>query len=199
MKKFALTTVIAFAISVGMMAPMAAAEQGDSISFKMVRSAGAAVCIPAKAHGTVTISDTGQVQNMHVEAFGLPASTQFTVFLLQVPNKPFGLSWYQGDILTDKKGKGVGDFTGIFGIETFIQAPGVAPAPKIFPDNATSNPATPPVQIYHMGMWFADPADSQKAGCGDTVTPFDGDHSAGIQVLNTSNFDDDEGPLLGLQ
>src|SRR5882757_1491533 len=194
MKKFALTAAIAFGLSVTMMAPLANAAQGDSISFKMIRSSGAAVCIPSKARGTVTISDTGQVQNMHVEAFGLPAKTQFTVFLLQVPNKPFGLTWYQGDILTDKKGHGVGDFTGIFSVETFIHAPGVAPAPAVFPDDATSNPATPPVQIYHLGMWFADPADSQNAGCGDTVTPFDGDHSAGIQVLNTSNFEDTEGP-----
>jgi hypothetical protein len=31
------------------------------------------------------------------------------------------------------------------------------------------------------------------------VTPFDGDHQAGIQVLNTSNFPDGHGPLLKLQ
>jgi hypothetical protein len=27
------------------------------------------------------------------------------------------------------------------------------------------------------------------------VTPFNGEHNAGIQVLNTSNFADDHGPL----
>jgi len=27
------------------------------------------------------------------------------------------------------------------------------------------------------------------------VTPFNGEHNAGIQVLNTSNFPDDFGPL----
>jgi hypothetical protein len=48
-------------------------------------------------------------------------------------------------------------------------------------------------------MWFADPADAVKAGCPGTVTPFDGDHNAGIQVLNTSNFPDNHGPLLNLQ
>jgi len=31
------------------------------------------------------------------------------------------------------------------------------------------------------------------------VTPFDGDHEAGIQVLNTSNFADDNGPLRRIQ
>jgi len=198
MKTSLFATLASAVIAVSTMAPFAHAAQGDSISFKMVRSAGAAVCLPTTARGTVTISDTGQAQNMHVEVFNLPASTQFTTFLLQVPKSPFGLAWYQGDVLTDSKGHGVGDFTGIFSIETFIQAPGVASAPKIFPDDATSNPATPPVQIYHMGMWFADPADSQKAGCGDTVTAFDGDHEAGIQVLNTSNYPDNHGPLLNL-
>jgi hypothetical protein len=199
MKSNLFATVAAAVVAIASITPCARAAQGDSISFKMVRSAGAAVCLSGQARGSVTISDTGQVQNMHVEVFNLPANTQFTTFLLQVPNKPFGLSWYQGDVLTDSKGRGVGDFTGIFGIETFIQAPGVAPAPKIFADDATSNPATPPVQIYHMGMWFADPADSEKAGCGTTVTQFDGDHEAGIQVLNTSNYADNHGPLLNLQ
>ena len=51
------------------------------------------------------------------------------------------------------------------------------------------------VELDHLGMWFADPADAVSAGCPDTVTPFDGDHEAGIQVLNTSDFADDNGPL----
>jgi hypothetical protein len=176
MKEFSRAAALAVLPGLSAIAPVARAEQGDSTSFKMVRSAGAAVCLSTKARGTVTIGDTGQVQNRHVEAFGLPAKTQFTVFLLQIPHSPFGFSWYQGDILTDK-GHGVGDFSGIFGIETFIHAPGVASAPKIFPDDAISNPATPPVQLYPMG----------------------GDHQAGIQVLSTRNFEDDEGPLLALQ
>ena len=50
-------------------------------------------------------------------------------------------------------------------------------------------------ELDHLGIWFADPADAVKAGCPGTVTPFDGDHNAGIQVLNTSNFPDAKGPL----
>jgi len=37
-----------------------------------------------------------------------------------------------------------------------------------------------------------------SAGCPATVTPFNGQHNAGIQVLNTSNFADDHGPLRDL-
>ena len=199
MTKSFLTTLLTSAIALTGLASQANAATGDSIKFRMVRSAGAASCLHERAYGKVTISDLGTVQNMHVEVFGLPAATEFTVFLLQVPNKPFGLVWYQGDVLTDKYGRGVGDFSGIFSKETFINGPGVAPAPQIFPDNATSNPDTAPIQIYHLGMWFADPQDASKHGCPATVTPFDGDHEAGIQVLNTSNFPDGAGPLLKLE
>ena len=198
MKNTFLAVVIAAASGLTGLAPRAIAAQGDSITFNLKVSAGAAACLATNVSGRVTISDLGVVQNMHVEVFHLPPTTEFATFLIQVPKSPFGLAWYQGDILTNADGRGVGDFTGIFNKETFIQAPGVAPAPKVFPDNATSNPATPPVQIYHLGMWFADSADAVKAGCPGGVTPFDGDHQAGIQVLNTSNFPDGHGPLLNL-
>lgn len=163
--------------------------------FKMVVSAGAAGCVPG-AHGRVTVTSLGPVENMHVEVFGLPPNTGFDFFVIQVPTAPFGMSWYQGDIDTDAKGTGVGDFIGRFSLETFIVAPGVAPAPTPFrappfPD-ANSNPATAPVQMYHLGLWFDSPAAAAAAGCANTVTPFNGTHKAGIQVLNTANF-----PLLG--
>jgi hypothetical protein len=197
MKAF-LTALLTMALGAGIAVPTAVAAEGDNIRFPMVVSSGASTCLP-HATGKVTISDLGPVQNMHIEVSGLPPKTEFDTFVIQVPNKPFGLVWYQGDIDTDKYGKGVGDFTGVFSKETFINGPGVAPAPKIFDDDATSNPETAPVQVYHLGIWFNSPDDAQKAGCANTVTPFNGEHNAGIQVLNTSNFPDLHGPLLNLQ
>lgn len=52
-----------------------------------------------------------------------------------------------------------------------------------------------PVHTFHLGLWFNDPADAVKAGCAGSVTPFNGDHNAGTQVLSTRNFDDAQGPL----
>lgn len=200
MKKVLLVTTMAVAIALTAVAPRAAAErEPENSTFRMTVSSGAAACIASDAFARVTISDRGLVQNMHIETFHLPPSTEFALFVIQVPNSPFGLSWYQGDIRTNANGHGVGDVAGIFSNETFIVAPNVAPAPQVFPDNAASNPATRPVQIYHLGLWFADPADAVRAGCAGNVTPFDGDHQAGIQVLNTSNFPDAQGPLSVLQ
>jgi hypothetical protein len=169
-----------------------------SISFPMVVSAGAQPCLP-NASGYVTIKTDGEAENLSLFVTGLPHNTGFDFFVIQVPNGPFGLSWYQGDVETDDNGIGQQNFRGRFNIETFIIAPGAAPSPKVFDDNATTNPATPPVQIYHLGLWFNSPDDAQKAGCPATVTPFNGEHHAGIQVLNTSNFPDGAGPLKGLQ
>ena len=82
-------------------------------------------------------------------------------------------------------------------------APGTALAPDVFksgpfPD-ATTNPATNPIQMYHLGLWFNSPADAQKATCSGAVTPFNGQHNAGIQVLNTSTFPVASGPLRQVQ
>jgi hypothetical protein len=197
MKHTVLAVALAAVASLTGMVPRASAAEGDSITFNLRVSAGASTCLPT-ASGRVTVSDLGPVQNMHVEVFNLPPKTEFATFLLQVPKSPFGLAWYQGDIVTNAEGKGVGDFVGIFSKETFIQAPGVAPAPVVFPDNASSNPATRPIQIYHMGIWFADATEAGNANCPSTATNFDGDHQAGIQVLNTGNFPDGHGPLLNL-
>lgn len=178
------------------------AKANDTINFDMVVSAGAKACLP-NAQGEVKVHSLGAVEIMTVDVDGLPANTDFDFFVIQVPAAPFGLSWYQGDIDTNKYGHGHGVFIGRFSVETFIVAPGVAPAPLVFNEppfpDASSNPATGPVQIYHLGLWFNAPADAKKAGCADTVTPFNGEHNAGIQVLNTSNFPNDQGPLLGLK
>jgi len=169
-----------------------------SVSFPMVVSAGAKPCLP-NAAGYVTIKTDGEAENLSLLIDGLPPNTGFDFFVIQVPNAPFGLSWYQGDVQTDSNGIDQQTFRGRFNVETFIVAPGATPAPKVFDDNAMTNPATPPVQIYHLGLWFNAPEDAAKAGCPATVTPFNGEHHAGIQVLNTSIFPDDAGPLRGLQ
>ena len=158
-----------------------------------------ATCIP-KAYARVRIEKFQENQHMHVEVAGLPANLGFDVFVIQVPTAPFGLSWYQGDISTNAKGYGVADFVGVFDNETFSVAPGKpvpAPTPHTslpFPD-ASANPVTAPVHQFHLGLWFDSPEAAKRAGCPTTVTPFNGDHTAGIQAFNTSGFGALNGPL----
>ena len=192
------TYLILIAIAVGTLANPAAA-QSDKTSFDMVVSAAAATCLP-HATARVTIDTVGVNQRVLVQAKGLAPNTVFTVFVLQVPTTPFGMAWYQGDLRTGAGGTGTHQFFGIFSSETHILAPGSVAAPQTDPGiDAVTNPATAPVHMYHLGMWFSDPADAANAGCPATVTPFDGDHNAGIQVLNTSNFPALQGPLLQVQ
>jgi hypothetical protein len=184
MKNKLLTASIIAAIGSFGIVPLARAATNDSITFSMVKSAGAVPCLNPNASGRVTISNLGPVQNMHVEVSNLPANTDFTVFVIRTGTAPFVPAWYQGDLTTNATGKGVLDVTGIFSDETFILNPG------------TTTPVA--TELRHLGIWFADPADAVTAGCPATVTPFDGDHEAGIQVLNTSNFGNN-GPIGRIQ
>ena len=63
----------------------------------MVVSSGASTCLP-DARAKVQIISDGQAEDMFIVAKGLPPNTAFDFFVIQVPNTPFGLSWYQGDI-----------------------------------------------------------------------------------------------------
>jgi len=210
MRPHALKTVVVSSALLLIAAGSAYGQNKRHFFFDMVVSKGASTCLP-DATARVGVVTNGTFEDMFIHATGLPPGTDFDFFVIQVPNAPFGLSWYQGDVETNGKGEAFQVFRGRFSVETFIIAPGVAPAPQVFnappfPD-AAQNPETlgpdgktpGPVQTYHLGLWFNSPADALKAGCAATVTPFNGEHNAGIQVLNTSNFPDTQGPLFTLQ
>jgi hypothetical protein len=181
--------------------PASAADEDDAVAadtlvFRMVRASGAedAGCLEG-ARADVTIGSFGPVEHMSVVARGLPPETEFDLFVIQLPDAPFGLSWYQGDLETDARGRAAGVFLGRFNVETFIVAPGSGEAPVVHDTDADTNPATDPVHTFHLGLWFDAPEDAAAAGCPDAVTPFNGEHDAGIQALSTRNFPPAEGPL----
>lgn len=189
---------VAAATLVGLLVVSAPTYAADKTSFKMVRSPAlntSPSCVPY-ATAKVKIVSSGEVETMTVDVDGLPPNTGFDLFVLQQPNAPFGMAWYQSDIETDQYGHGSVKVLGRFNIETFMVAPGSVAAPQTQPGAAASNPATAPIQMYHLGIWFNSPADALAAGCPGAVTPFNGEHNAGVQVLNTSNFDALSGPLL---
>jgi hypothetical protein len=191
------TAAVAATLIAGLTGSVAADEK--KLEFNMTRGAKLvnSGCLP-NAAGRVTIRPRGPVEVMDVNVEGLPPNTEFDFFVIQKPGATFGLAWYQGDIETDDNGEGHGRFIGRFNEETFIVAQGSVPAPFVhnnaFPD-AVTNPVTDPVHTFHLGLWFNSSVDAGNAHCPTDVTPFNGEHNAGIQVLNTSNFPDLQGPL----
>src|SRR5579884_4075659 len=119
MKKSILMGALMTITTLAGIVPRVMANTGDTLTCGMVR-AEEATCLAPNARGRVTVSDLGPVQNMHLEVFGLTPNNAFTVFITQHGRGPFGPSWYQGEVVTDKKGRGAADFTGIFSEETFL-------------------------------------------------------------------------------
>ena len=171
----------------------------DKIEFDMMPSG----CLQtATGHVKVETKHNGQVEEMDVHVSELPPNTGFDFFVIQKPGAPFGMSWYQSDLQTDEHGKGHVKVIGRFNIETFIVGNGAVGVPAPTPHgnlDANVNPTTKPIHMYHLGLWFNSPTDGAAAGCPGGPTPFNGDHTAGVQVLNTSNFPDLAGPLSQIQ
>lgn len=166
-------------------------------SFTMVRTAGLpAGCVP-NAKANVSLVSNGPTETLTVSVSGLPANTDFDFFVIQQPAAPFGMSWYQGDIVTGSTGAKTQKFVGRFSVETFVVAPGSVGAPTPHGSlDASSNPVVAkPVHMFHLGLWFDSGANAASAGCPNVVTPFNGTHNAGPQVLNTHNFGNLNGPL----
>jgi hypothetical protein len=158
-----------------------------SFNFKLVPSSpNIKACLP-KAEGSVTITPNSLNDTMKVSVSGLAPNTGYDLFVIQLPGKPFGISWYQSDLQTDSTGEGSVTVKGIFNKETFSVSTG-------------GTTTFSPTHQYHLGLWFNDPKVPFNLGCepGATspiVTPFNGEQHAGIQVLNTSKFPDNAGPL----
>jgi hypothetical protein len=197
-KKYVFSTALALVTAA---APSAMAQTPNTlIRFALQRSTpvSAAGCLPHAA-ATVTVKSLGEVEVMNVDASGLPPNTAFDLFVIQLPNAPFGLSWYQGDMESNADGRAQGTFIGRFNEETFIVAPGTGVAPVVHDADASTNPLTAPVHTYHVGLWFNSSTDAANAGCPATVTPFNGEHNAGVQALTSNGFAKDKGPLRSLK
>jgi hypothetical protein len=185
-----LVTLFAIAAMLAIALPLGVATAGENtFEFNMVPSSAAiSACLP-HASGEVTI-ETGDLNDkMVVHVSGLAPNTGYDLFVIEVPHGPFGISWYQSDLQTDEHGRGHAKMQGVFDVETFSVSPAGSPTVSF-----------PPTHQYHLGLWFDDPQVPFDLGCepGRTtpsVTPFNGDQHAGIQVLNTGNFPDDAGPL----
>jgi hypothetical protein len=179
--------LVSYGLSAAGAATAAPAKGGDkTFTFALKPSAGITACLP-KASGRAWITPGSLNDVMKVTLYGMPANSEFDLFVIQQPTKPFGISWYQSDINVGPGGTGTATVRGIFDKETFSVSPG-----------GTTTFA--PTHQFHLGVWFNNPNLPFKLGCepGKTapvVTPFNGEQHAGIQVVNTAQFPVNAGPL----
>ena len=176
----------ALSLTAASAAPVTSARHSGAFTFALVPSPGIKSCLP-HAGGLVTIVPGAQNDLMHVSIFGMPRNSDFDLFVIEQPNKPFGVSWYQTDVNADSHGFGQASVRGIFDVETFSVSLG-------------GSTTFAPTHQYHLGLWFNDPNLPFNLGCEPgakkpAVTPFNGEQNAGIQVLNTAQFPVGAGPL----
>ena len=129
-------------------------------------------CYPS-SRSQVTVALTTDItgkDSFVIRAWGLRARTDYTVFLIQKAGPNFGAAEYIGDFTTNAQGQGVNAFYLI--------------VEEAFAFNNTTMKRT---DLNSIGFWFADPKDDD--GCltskKSPVTGFDGDGSAGVQMMNS--------------
>ena len=190
------------AVSVGLVGFAQTGSASATTNFDMVRSTAAvkADCLP-NAIGHVRVDQRDQNERMTVDVEGLPPNTAFDLFVIQLPDAPFGVAWYQSDLQTQADGQGHVTVQGRFNRETFSLSQG-GPTNGSDPSQNVTGPAVKdtnvvfrPTSQFHLGLWFNDAQDAANAHCNPNVTPFNGEQHAGTQILSTRNFPADHGPL----
>jgi hypothetical protein len=170
-----------------------------SLTFDMVPATPAIrACLP-DAKGTVTIKKWEVNDELTLDVVGLARNTGYALFVLQMPGTPFGMAWYQSDLETDSNGEGSASVWGALNAKAFSISPAQLTT-RGQRGNAQTGAMFGAVNLYHLGLWFDDPQVPFRQGCepgqkAPVVTPFNSGQHAGIQVLNTSNFMNQPGPL----
>jgi hypothetical protein len=137
----------------------------------------AAACVP-DATATVQIISSEEIRGVDtliLKASGLPARTDFAVFLTELPVAPFGAVQYIGDFTTNQAGRG---FVKVDTIVDEAFSSTVVDGQRVRKD------------LNHIVIWFADPTQDDFCGgpASQAKTPFDGDGEAGFAVLSSKDF-----------
>jgi hypothetical protein len=144
---------------------------------------------PPKA--TVTVQRGELNDTLRLQAENLKPGLNFDLFTVQNSNKladgtpdpnftNFGMAWYQTDVHANNGG------VANVSIKTILldQIFGFDPAVNLAPTNT-----------FHVGFWFNNPDDAAPCGF-PTVTPFNGEHHAGVlAMISTPDAVTGLGPL----
>lgn len=147
---------------------------GEKIfQFKLIPS-GLAGAFP-QATGIVTVNggnpNISPSDNVTVDVANMPPNVTFTIFYIELQNKPFGHAEYVSDLTTRADGTGEATFNCI----TFQAMALDGRLPGVTSSEGGTNLASG-IQLNHLGMWFSDLKVAQQVlhNTSLTGTPFDG-------------------------
>ena len=126
-----------------------------------------------QATGVVTIIQGNPAVSLFdsvtVDVSHMPPDTTFTIFFIELANKPFGHVEYVADLHTRVDGSGEASFQAI----TLVAFAADNRTPTTSQDQSGEASG---IQLEHMGMWFSSLQDAQKALNDNTLkgTIFDG-------------------------
>ena len=113
-----------------------------------------------KATGVVTIAqgnpEASLFDSVTVDVSNMPPDTTFTIFFIELANKPFGHVEYIADLHTRDDGSGEASFQAI----TLVAFAADNRTPVTSQDQSGEASG---VQLEHLGMWFSSLQDAQKA------------------------------------
>ena len=126
-----------------------------------------------KATGVVTIVEGNPAVSLFdsvtVDVSNMPPDTTFTIFFIELANKPFGHVEYVADLHTRDNGSGESSFQAI----TLVAFAADNRTPVTSQDQSGEASG---IQLEHLGMWFSSLQDAQKDLKDNTLkgTIFDG-------------------------
>ena len=126
-----------------------------------------------KATGVVTIVEGNPAVSLFdsvtVDVSNMPPDTTFTIFFIELANKPFGHVEYVADLHTRDNGSGESSFQAI----TLVAFAADNRTPVTSQDQSGEASG---IQLEHLGMWFSSLQDAQKDLNDNTLkgTIFDG-------------------------
>ncbi|HEV2582026.1 MAG TPA: hypothetical protein VGT44_14315 [Ktedonobacteraceae bacterium] len=135
------------------------------VSIKALFPKATALVTVIEGNPAISVFDT-----VIVDVQNMPPNQKFTVFLVELANKPFGHGEYVGDVIT----RGDGSAESIFHLITFV---------AFAADNRTPNVASADqsgqasgIQLEHVGMWFDGVIAARQVLNNPNIpgTPFDG-------------------------
>jgi hypothetical protein len=182
-------------LSVLIVPALASNRAASSTTFSLFPNAPLLNCLKRAGGPTptavATVTRGGQNDTMNLKLTNFKPNLGFDLFTVQRspqrangtpdPNfkGSFGLAWYQSDITTNSSG------AASVQIKTIL-------LDQIFGFDPDKNLA--PTNTFHVGFWFDSPAETKPCGV-TTVTPFNGEHHAGVVAFITRPRANGLGPL----